>query len=194
MTDIKLEELPKSKEFMKHAKIAKGLTNKTGLEHGFIFCKPNNEIIIDKLCVGNDCSIDISEEKCNFTDDFFHTHPHQYFSEQSENDVCVAASNADKNKKSNISCVLGSKADYIKCDKVPTNKSRHLSYLTDEMKKEKAEGYQTINIEDILFDAEGTFIEFSDTTGNIEMKGTHKDIVKNIMKRHREAEEKWLSD
>jgi hypothetical protein len=50
-------------------------TKSTGLEHGMKFCKKDDEIIVDEICVGDICSIAIESEQCATHVHDFHTHP-----------------------------------------------------------------------------------------------------------------------
>ena len=118
MSKIRLSELPESKEFMKHAKIADGLTKETGLEHGFLFCKPNDKIIVDKMCVGNSCHLDISPEECGKFTNSFHTHPDKLTSRYSVGDLYDSASKSYFSGQPNISCVKGEHNRTILCQKV----------------------------------------------------------------------------
>jgi len=117
MKDIELEELPKSKEFMKHAKIADGLTKETELEHGFTFCKPNDEIIVDKMCVGGECNISIGIEKCQPLSNSFHTHPISNISEHSIADLYNSAHKSFLLGTPDISCVKANNDNNILCTK-----------------------------------------------------------------------------
>lgn len=124
MSNIELDELPKSKEFMKHAKIADGLTKETGLEHGFLFCKPNDEIIVDKMCVGTECSIGIGAEKCGNLSDTYHTHPSGIFSDFSLPDVAMTIAKAHKTKRAAIECVKSVDNEFILCEKVESEQDK----------------------------------------------------------------------
>lgn len=114
--EIELDELPKSKEFIKHAKIADGLTKETGLEHGFVFCKPNDKIIVDKMCVGNKCSIIIKEENCKQHENTFHTHPHEK-TDFSIHDVWASLSHTYSSEQPRIECTKGANDINILCEK-----------------------------------------------------------------------------
>ena len=119
MKDIQLDELPKSKEFMKHVKIADGLSKETGLEHGFIFCKPNDEIVVDKMCVGNECAISVSPTVCDKFDSRFHTHPKDKaaISRLSVGDIHNSAYSSFISKKPHITCAKSTTNNNIVCNK-----------------------------------------------------------------------------
>lgn len=178
MSDIELNELPKSKEFMKHAKIADALTKKTELEHGFIFCKPKDKIIVDKLCIGNKCDIDISSEECSKNDNSFHTHPNRKLSQYSYDDVVHALKIVYDNKQPHIMCVSGDKSDYIRCDKIDTSAitpgTINLSYLTAD---------DNVSVDNMLFLMNSNFMEFNKKTKEIEAKGDKHSIYINSMRR-----------
>jgi hypothetical protein len=142
MNDIKLEELPKSKEFMKHVKIADGLTKETGLEHGFRFCKRNNKIIVDRMCVGDKCSMLVEHEKCKIRDNSFHTHPKRNLSEFSVPDVRGVIGDSFSNFEPIISCVKGEKSTIINCiqydlDVKDFDKIQAIDHLVEKYKKNR---------------------------------------------------------
>lgn len=134
MDNIELTELPESKEFMKYAKIADGLTKETGLEHGFIFCKPNNKIIVDKMCVGDECSIEISAEKCN-NNNSFHTHPKKDNSMLSHADIYNSADKSYFSGESSIYCIKGENSKNIQCEKITPPPEDKMMMILDEYEK-----------------------------------------------------------
>lgn len=119
MKDIELNELPKSKEFMQHAKIADRLTKETGLEHGFIFCKENDKIVVDNICSGTDCQINIKrQERCYGNSHItFHTHPNRKKSELSIADLTRVVNKSFNFNEPGISCVKADEDDNIFCVK-----------------------------------------------------------------------------
>lgn len=126
MTDIKLEELPKSKEFMEHARTADILSKKTGLEHGFTFCKPNDKIVVDKICSGTECTARFSPEICGKEASSFHTHPNKkpINSTVGSGDIYEASRKSNVSQKPNIHCAKSTTDDLILCQKIipPTNR------------------------------------------------------------------------
>jgi len=168
MKDIQLEELPKSKEFMKHVGIADSLTKETGFEHGFTFCKPNDKIIVDKMCVGDSCSISIKQDKCidekarkNYN--MFHTHPQGELS-FSVYDMATTIINLSSFQKQNVSCVKTIDNDNVLCEKYkhPDDYKKFSQFIDlrvkyainpifEERKKRKEKIKELIDTEDILF-------------------------------------------
>ena len=121
MKEIKLEELPKSKEFTEHIQIADGLSKETGFEHGFIFCKPNNKIIVDTMCVGDNCSVAIGYNECGTGKqqekfDNFHTHPRGE-PEFSVQDITSSIIGLSSFNKQNIICVKAIDNNNVLCEK-----------------------------------------------------------------------------
>jgi len=165
MKEIQLEELLKSKEFMKHVQIADGLSKETGLEHGFRFCKPNDEIIVDKMCIGDKCSIKITSEKCDIHDNKFHTHPKakKAKSKFSVADIYSSAWCSSVSKKPHITCVKATHDDNILCNKSEV-RNKKIVLLAKDYKEDIKKGYDTpkralhvlhlmIKPETILFDS-----------------------------------------
>jgi len=198
MKNIELDELPKSKEFMKHAKIADGLTKETGLEHGFTFCKPSDKIIVDKMCVGDECSIHIGATQCKKEENLYHTHPGKFNSELSEYDLYSLAISSFNNDKPSVSCVKGDRATYIRCDEISIDRSKdderglnilhNIEHLIDYMTKETEAGF-VVSVEDDIIENTGKeyeFIEFNANTGNIEVQGRFKEHNINKIKRMKE--------
>lgn len=129
MNEIKLEELPKSKEFMEQARIADGLTKETSLEHGFTFCKSNDKIVIDKMCVGTKCDISIGTEKCDVHTNDFHTHPHDNRTWLSIGDVHNSSYHSYLSKKPHIKCVKPANNDNIHCNKSNIKNEKMMSEI-----------------------------------------------------------------
>lgn len=175
MNDIQFDELLKSKDFIKQVKIADSLTKKTGLEHGFSFCKSiHNEILIDKMCVGSDCVIKFDNEICGKIANTFHTHTiiESSTSEFSVSDIYRAAQCSHILNEPYITCVKDISDDYVFCIKIIVDQdndkmlenlwslyhefSENETYETQEIILN--EMYKTLNPEIILFNYE---------TGNI---------------------------
>ena len=178
MITIELDELPKSSTFIKSAFNADKLTRKTGLEHGFTFCKPKDEIIIDKMCVGTECEINIQSDKCKNNENSFHTHPNRQQSNYSYGDIVHALDEISNKQKEHIMCVSGDKSDYIRCDKMDTSaitpQTINLSYLTED---------DNPSNDNMLFLMNSNFIEFNKKTKEIEFEGNKHNIAASSMKR-----------
>lgn len=131
MTEIDLYELPKSGEFVKHVRIADGLTQETGFEHGFIFCERDDKILIDKMCIGDKCKINVAVEKCNEIADGFHSHPapSSIGSRFSIGDVYEVSRRAYYAKKSMIQCVKATDDNNVICQKVDPPSYDDLRYM-----------------------------------------------------------------
>lgn len=126
MVDIKLEELPKSKEFMKQIKTADILSKETGLEHSFTFCKPNDKIIIDEICSGTECTAKFITKKCGKEASSFHTHPNEkpIKSTVGSGDIYEASRKSYVSKEANIHCAKSTTDALVLCQKIipPTNR------------------------------------------------------------------------
>ncbi|MBU0777676.1 hypothetical protein KKF82_05420 [Patescibacteria group bacterium] len=167
MKDIQLRELPKSKEFIKQAKIADSLTKETGLEHGFTFCKPNNEIIVDKMCIGTECNIDISEITCGKYDNFFHTHPNRKESEPSPTDLHNATYKSYFSNKPNIVCIKAENDEYVLCEKIDGRNLDTIMYIQNIVKE---------------FQKEKTYFNAKKTTSLIHSKTLLGNIIFDLKK------------
>lgn len=139
MKEIYLDELQESKEFKRNIRIANDLTKKTGIEHGFKFCKPNDEIVIDKICSGLKCSMIIEPEKCNIYDSSFHVHPNIATHEQpiitkkagmlSVGDIFNSAYNSFVSNKPNITCVKDTSHTITYCEKIHIKDKETMSHV-----------------------------------------------------------------
>lgn len=126
MKEIKLEELPKSKEFMKNIKIADSLSKETGLEYAFTFCKPNDEIIIDKICSGTECTAKFSTEICGKEASSFHTHPNEELTQSTvgSGDIYEASRKSYVSKEPNIHCAKSTTDSLVLCQKIIPHTNR----------------------------------------------------------------------
>lgn len=120
MVDIELDEIPKSKEFMQHARTADILSKKTGLEHGFTFCKPNDKIVVDKICSGTECTAKFSPEICGKYASSFHTHPNKELtsSKVGSGDTYEASRKSYLSVRPNIHCAKSTTDELTLCQKI----------------------------------------------------------------------------
>ena len=139
MKDIKLEDVPKSKNILEHIEFTTDLTHGSGKEYGFNFCKLNKEIVVDKLCKGDECSIFINPTVCDEHDNFFHTHPNRRTSNLSVGDLVSSATRSHYSKKPNIVCAKAEFDDNVLCKKTDSQKFNitDVSHLKKKYKKGK---------------------------------------------------------
>lgn len=137
MTDIKLKDVPKSKNILEHIEFTTDLTHGSGKEYGFNFCKLDKKIVVDRVCKGTECVIDISPTVCSIYDHRFHTHPNRKLSDLSVGDIAAAAFLSHHGKKPIISCVKSEFDNNTICKKTNAKKFNVTEVLDLHKKFEK---------------------------------------------------------
>jgi len=117
-SDISLEDIPKSHALVSTMGELIAATTNSGLEHGMVFCKKDDKLIVDETCIGTECKIKILPKQCGHYEHDFHTHPGHHLSNFSVPDIYVSAYRTYWGGKSNIGCVGGSKTNTVKCAKI----------------------------------------------------------------------------
>lgn len=146
---IDLIDIPESKKLIDSMLLCDRKTKETGLEHGFKFCKKDNEIIIDKMCVGTDCKLEFVSEKCDIKENSFHIHPRRDTSEFSIADLYNSIRNVYYSDKSIISCIKGENTKDVLCEEI--YRQNDATYYDNAYKiNEKYRNSRNINLQDEL--------------------------------------------